>query len=144
VILGLAAVSDVRHRRVPNNLNLVLCTAGLVFAAAGIAPSGGLGAAALSMVLALAIWLPLWLLRLLGGGDVKFFVASAAWLPPSLVWRAAVLAALLGGGVSVLWLLRRGRPVAAGHESLPYIVPMALALGLAMLMPAVLAQCVVP
>lgn len=163
-LLASGMVTDVRARRVPNVLVAVLLAAGLLFATLGTAPAGTLAAAALGAAVGLALWLPFWLLGLLGAGDVKFFAAGAAWIGPTLAWRSALLAALLGGlfalsvlawrsGVrhaltAVVLQARHARTFAASgsdvsalppaQRSLPYAVPMALALGLAALQPTAL------
>lgn len=163
-LLAAGMVTDVHARRVPNALAVMLLAVGLLSAAVGTAPAGTLAAAGLGAVVGLVLWLPFWLLGLLGAGDVKFFAAGAAWLGPTLAWRSALLAALLGGlfALSVLaWRrgvhhaltalvlqARHARAFAAtGTEvsalspeqrSLPYAVPMALALGLAALQPTAL------
>ncbi len=163
-LLTAGMVTDVRARRVPNGLVAVLLGAGLLSAAVGTAPAGTLTAAGLGAAVGLVLWLPFWLLGLLGAGDVKFFAAGAAWIGPTLAWRSALLAALLGGlfalsvlawrsGVrhaltSVVLQARHARAFATSgtdvsalspaQRSLPYAVPMALALSLAALQPTAL------
>jgi len=163
-LLAAGMVTDVRARRVPNALVAVLLAAGLLSAALGAAPASTLGSAALGAAVGLALWLPFWLLGLLGAGDVKFFAAGAAWIGPGLAWRSALLAALLGGVFALVMLAWRsgvrhaltsvllqarhagsfatsGLDVSAlspAQRSLPYAVPMALALSLAALQPAAL------
>ena len=57
----------------------------------------------------LGLWLPFWLMGLLGAGDVKFFAAASGWIGVALTWRAALLAAVLGGVMSLIVLIyRRG------------------------------------
>jgi prepilin peptidase CpaA len=163
-LLTAGMVTDVRARRVPNALVVALLAAGLLSAAVGSAPAGTLVSAALGAALGLSLWLPFWVLGLLGAGDVKFFAAGAAWIGPSLAWRSALLAALLGGlfalgvlawrrgwrhaAASVLLQAQHARTFAASgtevsalpaaQRSLPYAVPMALALCLAALQPTAL------
>lgn len=66
---------------------------------------GGLSGAFLGAGTGLVIWLPMYALRLMGAGDVKLFVAGAAWIG----WQAALIAAfatgLLGGVLGLLWVL---------------------------------------
>jgi len=163
-LLATGAVTDVHARRVPNALVVILLAAGLLSASFGIAPAGSLVSAGLGAALGLALWLPFWLLGLLGAGDVKFFAAGAAWVGPALAWRSALLAALLGGVFALLvlaWqhgvrhaltsLLLQARhartfvtdgidvsTLSPSQRSLPYAVPMAIALSLAALQPATL------
>lgn len=99
------AAADIRTRRIPNTLVLALGVLGLV---RGLVVGGvpGLGVAIGACAAGLAIWLPLYAFRMLGAGDVKLFAAAAAWLPLRSVFGAAVLTALLGGVLGVVWYLR--------------------------------------
>ena len=162
-LLAIGVVTDVRARRVPNALVLWLLAFGAVGGIAHWSAAGSSIDALLGMLLGLALWLPFWLLGLLGAGDVKYFAAAATWIGLSLTWRAALLAALLGGVMSVTVLIyRRGfqytmRAVAlqvnhaevtlshanagesdAVQRTFPYALPMAMALATAVLRPGLL------
>lgn len=149
-LLGWAAVSDVRARRIPNVVTGTLLVLGLLAAAVGAA-SGTIGTAAAALAVGFALWLPFHLAGLLGAGDVKLFAASAAWLTPFAALRAAAFAAILGGVLGVLWmgyargagftlarlghamrqpqLLREPLPAVAGRDGrVPYGVAMVAAL----------------
>ena len=98
-----AAWTDLRSRRIPNAIPLCLAAAGAVLAARGgwpeLATFAAIGAAFAAIGVALvAIGTPLFALRLLGGGDVKLFAASAATLGLGELPTFA-LATLLCGGV---------------------------------------------
>ncbi len=164
----LAAWSDLRTRTVSNRLVLAIAIGGVATALLGRSLAPTVPAALLGGLVGLALWLPLWLLRMLGAGDVKFFAAASLWLGSALAWRAALLAALAGGLVAAVMLARRrgvreglgsaavqvahGAPVPAGDLvamaastdpavralTLPYAVPMALALLLAWFQPDLL------
>lgn len=161
--LVLGAVSDGRHRRVPNPLVLSMLALALLGGLSSASPAGGLLGTLAGAGVGLVLWLPFWLLGMLGAGDVKFFAAGAAWLGPALGWRAALLAALLGGAWSVAVLLRRSgvyqtlslivtqtlhtsafahnadvSSVSAEARTLPYAIPMALAIAGAVLAPEAL------
>ena len=158
-LLVSAAVMDVRARRVPNMLSGALLAGGLI---AGALHLFGvtLGSAALGALIGLAIWIPFWMLGLLGAGDVKFFAAACAWLGPSVAWRASLGVALIGGLMGAVMLVRRRgvkeatefgifgltnprdvvrnashHIVPASARSFPYAVPMALVTGGAMFFP---------
>jgi prepilin peptidase CpaA len=107
VLLVTACVTDLRTRRIPNQLIVIGVVAGLVLAMTtdGVVAGGGraLGGFATGM----AIWLPFWLLRMMGGGDVKLFATGAIWLGPTGAVEAAMLAGLSGGVLSLLYLLRQ-------------------------------------
>ena len=108
-ILAVACVSDLRARRIPNKLNLVLAATGVVFSVAVLPWGTALSHSGLGMLVGLAIWLPCWLLRFLGAGDVKFAAATGAWLGVGGVLRASFLALLIGGVLALVVLLWQRR-----------------------------------
>jgi len=91
-----ACVTDLRTRRVPNVLTLGAAGAAVAFHAASHAGSGLLFAV-LGWGVGLLVFLPLFALRGIGGGDVKLLAALGAWLGPSLVLWVAAFAAIAGG-----------------------------------------------
>ena len=91
-----ACVTDLRTRRVPNVLTLGAAGAAVAFHAASHAGSGLLFAV-LGWGVGLLMFLPLFVLRGIGGGDVKLLAALGAWLGPSLVLWVAAFAAIAGG-----------------------------------------------
>ncbi len=108
VLLAVAVVSDLRERRVSNRVSGFLLLLGLLasIVQGGAIPTGlarSLGGVAIGM----AIWFPMYLLRLVGAGDVKLFAAGSAWIG----WQAALLGSLatglLGGVLGLVWLLHR-------------------------------------
>jgi prepilin peptidase CpaA len=105
-ILIAACVTDLRTRRIPNGLVLTGLLAGMSFALMD-GGAGGLLRATEGAATGLLIWLPFWLLHMMGGGDVKLFAAGAAWLGPSGAVEAAMLAGLCGGVLSLLYVLNR-------------------------------------
>ena len=91
-----AAGSDLAARRIPNALNLAILVAGLAHGDV----LGGLGGAALG----LALLLPLFHMRWIGGGDVKLMAATGAWVGATgVVWVTAIGLAL-GGVVAAAML----------------------------------------
>lgn len=105
-LLGWACVSDLRTRRIPNRLVLMLMVGGLLFSVLG--HSGGPASAAFGVLVGLALWLPVYALGVLGAGDVKLFAAAAAWLGPQGALEAALLAALAGGVLAVFMVAASG------------------------------------
>ena len=106
LLLVAACVTDARARRIPNALVLALGLTGLGFSIVESPVLAGLARGSAGLVTGLAIWLPFWLLRKLGAGDVKLFAAAGAWLGPESAVIAALVAALLGGVLTLGWLLR--------------------------------------
>ena len=102
LLLLLAVIDDLRSKKVHNSLVIVSFAMALLFivffqGAQGIIP------AALSMMTAALIIIPLYLLRILAGGDVKIFLAVS----PMMSWEEiliTVFASLIWG--SILGLLQ--------------------------------------
>jgi prepilin peptidase CpaA len=107
LLLLAACVTDVRSRRIPNRLVLVILVTGFAFGLATQPWQTALLKSSIGCVLGFSIWIAFWLLGLLGAGDVKFFAAVGAWLGPAATWRAALFAALIGGVLAVATLLRQ-------------------------------------
>jgi len=102
-----ACVTDLRTRRIPNVL-----TFGAAAGACGyhLAATGwsGLGWAAAGWIVGLLIFLPLFALRGMGGGDVKLVAALGAWLGPGLTVWLCLFTALAGGPIAVIVALSKG------------------------------------
>jgi len=102
-----ACLFDLRIRRIPNALTLGGAVGACVYALAFHGVSG------LTMSLAgwaagLAIFLPFFLLRGLGAGDVKLMACLGAWLGPGLAVWSALYAALAGGVLALIVALASG------------------------------------
>jgi len=101
-----AAWLDFRTHRIPNGLTVAGLAAALILRAplgvdALIQGLTGLG-------LAFVISLVLYLLRAIGGGDVKLLAAVGAFLGSSEILGALGLIAVLGAGFALLSVTRRG------------------------------------
>jgi len=105
-LMGTAAVWDVTRRRIPNLLVLAGLTGALALRALGGWPPLGAGLAGAG--LAFVITFPLFLLRGLGGGDVKLFTAAGAFLGPSGFFAALLVSALIGGVLGLFLAIRGG------------------------------------
>jgi prepilin peptidase CpaA len=116
VLLALAVWNDARHRRIPNTLVLVMLLSGLLLHFGG--PDGtaraglftdqpgalGLWRAAAGALLALCIFLPFWLLHVLGAGDVKLLAAVGAFAGPAALPNLAICVMLAGGVLALVRL----------------------------------------
>lgn len=100
VLAAAAAVSDAARQRIPNALVLPGMVLGL--AANALIPGGiGLGPAAAGLAAGLLAFLPFFLLRLLGAGDVKLIAMVGAFLGVGHL-VGAMLATFVAGGVLAL------------------------------------------
>lgn len=100
LLTAAAAVSDARQRRIPNWLVFPGMLLGL--ASNALLPGGiGLSAAAIGLAAGLFAFLPFFLLRLLGAGDVKLIAMVGSFLGTAHL-GGAMLATFLAGGVLAL------------------------------------------
>jgi prepilin peptidase CpaA len=106
--LSVAAVVDLRTRRIPNGLTATMAGIGVGLAASGV--SGiSLGAAFAGFALGLALMLPGHLFGATGAGDVKLMAAVGAIVGPGLVVTAFLFTAIAGGVLAVIVAARRRR-----------------------------------
>src|SRR5882672_8999911 len=117
ILVTIAAVYDIRFRRIPNWLVLAGIFAGFVwnvYAAPGGAGTvsqvgAGLGRAAVGLGLGFILYFPLYLLRARGAGDVKLLAAVGCIIGPGNCFWVFLLTAVLGGVIALVLLLFRGR-----------------------------------
>jgi prepilin peptidase CpaA len=149
VAASVAVVTDVRERRIPNALTLPLAIAGLIV---GVA-SGGLGGSMIAVAGCLTGGL-LFLIPVAklgwGMGDLKLAAALGAVGGPIFALWMGLYAMAAGGLFAVAWLTRQGQlarvvgamqgdlrtgqaPIARSGFSIPYAVPIAAGMAVALL-----------
>lgn len=99
---------DLRTHRIPNWLNL----SGLILGIGlntFLQQGAGFKLAFAGLGLALLIYFPMYMVRAMGGGDVKFMAAMGAIIGPQHWWTIFLLTAVLGGVASICLILVRGR-----------------------------------
>ncbi len=74
-----AAVSDLRTRKIPNWMTVPMCVAGLIYQVCFFQWSG-LGSGLLGFLAGFGILFVLWMIGSAGGGDVKLMGALGPWL----------------------------------------------------------------
>jgi Flp pilus assembly protein protease CpaA len=104
---AVAAVWDVRARRIPNWLSMPALGVAFVVACrdGGIGP----GAAAAGAGLGIAAFIGPFALRAVGAGDVKFAAVAGAWLGPRLGLNALLLGSASGLFVALAFAAVGGR-----------------------------------
>ena len=101
-LLGLAVVSDIDQRRIPNKLIVV----GLVIGLAGHGWLGGFGTLALAfagMLVGFLCLLPFYANGGMGAGDVKLMAMCGAFLGPLHAVVAVVASLVVGGILGFAW-----------------------------------------
>ena len=97
----LALGYDLSMRRIPNLLTFSAAAAALVFH--GVAAGWtGVAHAGAGLIVGLLMFLPVFWLGGLGGGDVKLLAALGAWIGPGPALWMAAFTALAGGPLAVL------------------------------------------
>lgn len=128
IALLVAAITDLRYRRIANGLTAgIALGAPLYWWACGLAPWPEI---ALQLGVALGtftILAGLFAMRMMGGGDVKLLTALALWIRPEQFLVLLVVMALLGGVLTIFFsawhTMRRRRD----QLTIPYGVAIALA-----------------
>ena len=127
---GLATVEDLRSRTISNWLCLAGLVAGLA-AHTALAGWSGLGDSLLGAVIGFAVFLIFYLLGGMGGGDIKLMAAFGAILGKGQIGQAAVLAAIVGALMALVFVAYKkvrqmaqnnagGSTGALRKESIPY------------------------
>lgn len=107
-LVVVAAIFDLVRRRIPNWLT----AAGVV---AGIGTNvyllhwTGLRTSLLGIGVALLVYVPFYLLRAMGGGDVKLMMAVGSLAGPLNWLTIFVITSILGGLIAILMVLFKGR-----------------------------------
>ena len=104
-----AAIYDYRTHRIPNRLVVCGAVFGVVyntvfppvFHGTVLFPLAGLA-------VGLVLFLPLYLIRAMGAGDVKLFAMVGAFLGPLATFYAALATLIVGGAASLIFVFARG------------------------------------
>jgi prepilin peptidase CpaA len=104
ILVAIAAVYDIRFRRIPNWLVVAGIAAGFVWN--GLAAGGtGLGHAAAGLGLGFILYFPLYLIRGRRAGDVKLLAAVGAITGPANCLWIFFLTAILGGAIVLVVIM---------------------------------------
>jgi len=110
LLLLIAAVCDYRTHRIPNVLTACGALFGVIYTT--VVPPFIHGTALFSLLgllVGVLMFLPVYLLRAMGGGDVKLLAMIGTFLGPVETFYAAIASMIVGGFLSILWVLVRGR-----------------------------------
>jgi prepilin peptidase CpaA len=121
-LLFSAAISDLRERRIPNSL--IALGLSLALGLSIVHPNFTILESLLGAMVGLLVFLPLYLLRLIGGGDVKLFSVLGAHAGYGTFFSFIPVIAALGGVVALVTIYYN-RQFQTAHQ-LPYAVPIFL------------------
>lgn len=108
VLIALAGCAyDLRTRRIPNAITFGAALLAFVHAFATSGGSG-LGLSIAGWAIGCALFLPLFIVRGLGAGDVKFLAALGAWFGPADLFTVIYYTAIAGGVMALVVVLRSG------------------------------------
>src|SRR5688500_11326576 len=110
LLLVVGCVTDLRSRKIPNELVLAILVTGWLFALAVSEDAmRALGMSLAGTAVGFGIWLLLYVVGVIGAGAVKSFAAAGAWLGARAPWRAALVAAVAGGVLAIVVLIMEKR-----------------------------------
>jgi len=121
LLLVVASALDVRTRRIPNWLTLSGAMVGIALSPLGAGdPRHAALMAVAGMGAGLALLLPLYLLRVIGAGDVKLMAMVGAFVGVSQIVPAVLCVFVAGGVLALAWSAYRRvfRRVTAGAAEL--------------------------
>lgn len=132
VVLGAlllsAGIEDVRKREIANWKNAAIALLAPVWwFAAGLDPWPGMAIQLGVALFVFAIFVGAFALGQMGGGDVKLIGALALWLAPMRVLDMLTAMALLGGALTLAFLIERKVTRNDGPVEIPYGVAIAIA-----------------
>src|SRR5213076_2954598 len=103
------AIGDLATRRIPNRLLAGGVLGALLLHGLSGAPIAALLCALAGLGTGLLVFLPLYCLRGMAAGDVKFMAAVGAFSAPMEVLHIAVLSVCAGGLMALLVVIAKGR-----------------------------------
>lgn len=116
----LAAGRDLAERTIPNRFLLIALACALAAHAAAGSPAWHPLA---GMATGLVLFLPLYLVHGMGGGDVKLMATVGAFAGPALAFQIALATCVAGGALSLGFLTA---PRTSRQSSMPYAPSIAI------------------
>ncbi len=128
LLLIVAAVGDWQRRIIENWLNFaVLAGAPLWWWANGLALWPDIAAHLLIGAITLAVFTLFFVLRAMGGGDVKLITALSLWFPLVPYVQLLTAMAIIGGVITIAMMIRQYALKIGGKPEVPYGIAISLA-----------------
>ncbi len=125
--LMISVYSDIKYRLIYNKVTLPIALAApMYWYATGQLNWVDIGFHLLIGVVVFAVFSLFFALRMMGGGDVKLFAAFALWFDWVTVMQMMLYTSLIGGGVTVVFLIIHKVKKQQGKVRIPYGVAIAL------------------
>ncbi len=102
------AIEDLRTKKIKNTTNLAILAVGIIVALSPLSKTGWTDIF-ISVVYAFALMLPLFFLKVLGGGDVKLFVAVSPLITSSGILYCWVASLIWGSLFGIILIVLNGR-----------------------------------
>jgi prepilin peptidase CpaA len=109
-LLATASFFDVAYRIIPNWICGAILLLGLIVNTLLFGSDGVLSSLA-GMCMGLGIFLPFYIMRVMGAGDVKLMAAVGTYLGPVATINAIAWTVLVGGVLGLIFLARRMAPI---------------------------------
>jgi prepilin peptidase CpaA len=110
-LLLAAACWDIASFTIPNFLQAALIALFLLYVVATGMPAGAFGSHLLAGFIGLVAGYTLFSLGYIGGGDAKLFACASLWLGLAALPSYALVASILGGGLTLALLSFRSLPL---------------------------------
>lgn len=107
LLLFLATVTDLRSGKIPNLLTFSFLGVGIFLKFFFEGGFSSLGEGLLSVLLAFALFFPLYFAGIMAAGDVKLLMAAGIWLNTSQVLKLAGATVVIGAIVGFLVMLQQ-------------------------------------
>jgi prepilin peptidase CpaA len=126
VLVSLAAANDLATRRIPNLLLLVGVNCAVMLHLLSPSPLGAVLWSLAGVATGLLVFLPLYCLRGMAAGDVKLMAAVGAFSAPMETLHIALVAVCVGGVLSLVVVVAKGRLRALGANLVALVLPLLL------------------
>ncbi|QUL36596.1 prepilin peptidase [Erythrobacter sp. JK5] len=121
IALVFAAVTDIQRRQIDNWLNAAIALGAPVFWwTSGMALWPDVAWQFGFSVIAAAILIGMYAIKLMGGGDLKLLIALSLWLDPLKFLDMLIVMAIVGGGLAAFFVVRKFILQLKGKAQLPY------------------------